>query len=105
MAKVRDCASDGPILYSRVSIFGSKCDECFYRGRDVWLLIFVDDIILIGKELSDLDSVNDLPQYFHLKDMCELHSFLWVYFRRIAGSAQMSHGPLFTEIQKRFGMY
>lgn len=42
-----------------------KSDSCVYRRGNIWIILYVDDIILMGPTMNDIKkSQSDLSQYF-----------------------------------------
>lgn len=63
-------------------------DECAYRRGGIWLLIYVDDIIIAGNSLPEIEQFKkDLPNHVEVKEMGQLRSFLGVNFNRYANGA------------------
>lgn len=55
---------------------GLMSDGCVYRRRRVWLLLYVDDILLIGDdEVEVLKVKRELGRHLDVKDSGELRSF------------------------------
>lgn len=60
-----------------------QSDECLFKRSDIWLLVYVDDILLMGIADSVLDRVKrEMKNHIDVKDLGNLHSFLGVLFYR-----------------------
>ena len=80
-------------------------DSCLFRIRDVWVLLYVDDIILIGPTVETLESVKAaLSEKLEIKDLGELGSFLGVKFVRDQGGAWLLQCHYIDEMMNAFGM-
>ena len=82
-----------------------RSDECAFNKGAVWILLYVDDIILIGPDDRILDAVKDeLRLYLDVKDMGVLSAFLGLHFTRDSGGAWLSQKSYTIDVLKRFGM-
>ena len=82
-----------------------RSDECAFNKGTVWILLYVDDIILIGPDDKILDAVKEeLRLYLDGKDMGVLSGFLGLHFTRDSGSAWLSKKSYTMDVLKRFGM-
>ena len=71
----------------------------------MWLLLYVDDVIVMGKELSEICIVKrELSELLEMKDLGELGSFLGVSFTQDEGGAWLSQNYYCEQILQRFGM-
>ena len=73
----------------------SKFDNSLYiqsdTGGQVFILIYVDDLIIGGEHLADIDHIKKLlSNRFELKDMQELHYFLGINVIRTPNGIMIS---------------
>lgn len=81
-------------------------DTCVYRRGSVWVLLYVDDVIVVGPELQEVVKVKrELEGRLDMKDLQEMGSFLGVNFARDEGGAWLSQRQYCTEVLLRFGMF
>ncbi|KAL5772667.1 hypothetical protein ACOSQ2_012591 [Xanthoceras sorbifolium] len=87
----------------------SKADSSlfykFVKGCTIFILIYVDDIILTGdneKEIAQL--VLNLNQKFALKDLGVLNYFLGIEVQHMAGGIHLSQHKYILDLLKRAGM-
>ena len=74
-------------------------DQCVYIRQNLWLLIYVDDIVIISSSMSGIDSVrDDLSRAVDLQDMGEPHDFLGVEFIKVESGAILSQQHYVTEM-------
>jgi histone deacetylase 1/2 len=102
--------------YSRLSsklrdlgFFASKADTSlfFYRkhGVTIFMLIYVDDIIVTSSSSEAIDAVlKDLRMDFALKDLGSLHYFLGIEVQHISRGIVLSQSQYISEVLKRVGM-
>lgn len=80
-------------------------DDCLYRHQNLWLVVYVYDIILMGIDQGALNLLKqELRLHFELKDLKVLSTFVCVQFIREGSSAWLSQTNYIGEIPKRFGM-
>lgn len=78
-------------------------DQCVYRKGKLWILLYVDDVIIIGDKLDSIIGLkSQLSSKLEMKDMGELSNFLGISFRREREGAWLSQTHYVTEILKRF---
>ena len=68
------------------------------------LLLYVDDMFLIGEEKLILDSKRKLAAEFEMKDLGTIHYFLGLEVWQKPSEIMLSQGKYVVEILKRFGM-
>jgi hypothetical protein len=102
--------------YSRFATFllsmgfvETKCDTSlfvFRRGDDmVYLLLYVDDIVLTASSTSLLRrTITSLQQEFSMKDLGELHHFLGMQVQRTPSGLFLSQRQYMIDILDRAGM-
>ncbi|WVZ53344.1 LOW QUALITY PROTEIN: hypothetical protein U9M48_004304, partial [Paspalum notatum var. saurae] len=78
----------------------------FHRGADtVYLLLYVDDIVLTASSLHLLRrTIEALQQEFAMKDMGELHHFLGMKVQRCYGSLLLTQHQYMLDILERAGI-
>ena len=83
----------------------STADLCIFFKRDgneiIILLVWVDDIILAHKSMSDIKSKLELK--FDMKDLGKLSSFLGITFNQVNGTVTMSQEHYLNNVLKSFG--
>ena len=86
----------------------SKADPNLYfkveDGKQVILLLYVDDLFLTGDEELIIDSKRKLTTEFEMKDLGTMHYFLGLEVWQKPGEIILSQGKYAVEILKRFGM-
>lgn len=83
-----------------------QSDECIFVNGTTWLLIYVDDILIITNDMAEMSRVKSLLQKsLDVVDMGELHYFLGVSFRRFHDLTILSQEQYINKILSRFGMY
>jgi hypothetical protein len=68
------------------------------------LLLYVDDLFLIGNEKLITDYKKKLASKFKMKDLAQMHYFLGLEVWQSPGEICLSQGKYAVEILKRFGM-
>lgn len=95
---------------TRLGFAASDADPCmFYRGADVervYLLIYVDDGIIIGRQKEVQAALADIAGAFDIKDVGEVSYFLGLQLRRNRAQGQIWLGqPKYArDMLQRFGM-
>lgn len=81
-------------------------DSCVYRIGKLFVLLYVDDFILMAPDESSLQwMMRKLSHRLDMKDLGNLGNFLGgVKFSRDEGGAWLSQWHYVLEIIKRFGM-
>ena len=86
----------------------SKADSNLYYkvvdGDQVILLLYVDDLFLIGEEKLILDSKMMIVAEFEMKDLGMMHYFLGLEVWQKPGEIVLSQGKYTLEILKRLEM-
>ena len=86
----------------------SKVDPNLYYkvvdGDQVILLLYMDDLFLIGEEKFILDSKRNLTAEFKMNDLGTMHYFLGLEVWQKLSEIMMNQGKYVVEILKRFGM-
>lgn len=69
-------------------------DACLFRRGTLWILLYVDDIIIMSSSMDDIKNVKrDLAAKSDIKDMGELKYFLGTEFKF------QSHGAILSQCQ------
>ena len=79
----------------------SHYDYCLYYKYNCWLLIYVDDIILVGDVQS---TIQGLKREFNAKDLGEMKMFLGMEIERGKDILTIKQTKLIEKILKRFNM-
>lgn len=87
----------------------SSCDPCIYINNSSGIItaIWVDNLIILGKDLSFIDKVKDrLRAEFEMKDLGELQYFLGIQVLRNRSKRQLhiNQSGYINSILERFGM-
>jgi hypothetical protein len=86
----------------------SKADSNLYykieNDDQLILLLYVDDLFLIGNEKLITDCKKELASEFEMKDLGQMHYFLGLEVWQNLGEICLSQGKYVVEILKRFGM-
>ena len=82
-----------------------RAGPCIFRRKEIWLLIYVDDIIVIARREKDINQlIKDLKRHLEVKDLGRLRNFLGTSFTVDAHGAWLSQKHYVTNILQRFGM-
>ena len=87
----------------------SKSDPCLfiksYQSEIIYLLVWVDDIIIASSSQQLLDETKShLNQKFKMKDLGPLEYFLGIHFHRTATEIVLSQEEYITKVLNKFGM-
>ena len=78
-------------------------DKCVIR-KELWVLLYVDDVIIIGK-FEDIGNVKrQLSSLLEMKDMGNLSTFLGVSFSWDSEGGRLSQAHYVELLSSRFGM-
>ena len=89
---------------ARHNLKRSKGDVCLYTSKNLWLVLFVDDILLTGHD-SEIESlIKFLKSEFNTKDMGELKCFLGTDIIRDKNSMKLCQQKLITKILQKYNM-
>ena len=82
-----------------------QSDECIFMKGATWILLYVDDILIISPSLADVQSVKkQLASKLDVVDMGPLSTFLGVTFVRCKHEAFLSQEQYISSVLSRFGM-
>lgn len=79
----------------------SDYDYCMYFKADTWMLIYVDDILIIG---NGQDTINALKTEFNAKCLGEVRKFLGMEIERSVNTLIVKQETMIEKILKRFNM-
>ncbi|CAB0005156.1 unnamed protein product [Nesidiocoris tenuis] len=82
----------------------SPSDSCLYVGRQLWMVVWVDDILITGRQSRIDELVVALEKEFDAKDLGQLASFLGIKIVRNEDSLQLSQSDVIDKIIARFRM-
>lgn len=93
----------------KLKFISLKSDSCVYLSQDrgLILVLYVDDILVIGKTLSNVKWIKtELGRLFRMKDLNEVKHFLGMEIKRDLQRSRLEISQVgYTEkILKRFGM-
>lgn len=74
----------------KIGLQRSNNDFCVYFGREVWCVIFVDDILITGEEEETNRVINELKSEFKAKDLGEPNNFLGIEITRQGDRMKLS---------------
>lgn len=81
----------------------SYCNCVFFSGKSVILLVYVDDMVIFGKTMKDIEVVlGKLKENFDLKILGKTKRLLGVEFEERANTLLIHQIPYITEICDRF---
>jgi hypothetical protein len=79
----------------------SQYDFCLYRKDNVWLLVFVDDILLMG---PSSETIQKLKDEFNIKDLGNVHEYLGMEIKREFDRIEISQEKIIKRILEKFGL-
>lgn len=90
----------------------SGFDKCVYlkEGKEkslIYLLLYVDDMLLVGKHISDIKKVkSELAKAFDMKDLGEASRILGmdILRERSSGKLKLVQSNYLTKVLEKFGM-
>uniref|UniRef100_A0A1B6FTN5 Reverse transcriptase Ty1/copia-type domain-containing protein n=1 Tax=Cuerna arida TaxID=1464854 RepID=A0A1B6FTN5_9HEMI len=95
----------------RESFNRSQNDTCLYyrfsNGRKLYLLIYVDDLIIVGSDLEEVISFKSkLSQYFKMKDVRPVSTYLGIKVEHnlSSGVTTLNQTDYLKQVLERFGM-
>ena len=92
-------------VMSQMKFYMLSADHCVFFKDDIYILLYVDDIIIMSKTLHSMTNVKaELTQHLDVKDMGELKTFLGITFTRRKNGAWLSQSDYVEKILGRFGM-
>eukprot|EP00253_Pinus_taeda_P024529 PITA_24529 len=95
--------------FTRLGFSKSEVDPNLYQivveGKLLIIVLYVDDLILMGDELLILSCKEDLAREFEMKDLGLLHYFLGLEIWQRSDGLFVSQGKYAREILKKFNMH
>jgi hypothetical protein len=87
----------------------AKSDTCLYvsENNKLFVIVYVDDIIIIGKELMEIENLKKgLSENFQMKDLGEIKTFVGLEIERDIqhGTISISQKQYIEKLLYRFGM-
>lgn len=82
----------------------SKYDCCLYCSENVWILIYVDDILVTGNKNEVQRTINLLEQHFKAKDLGEVQNFLGMKIIRGEDNMKIEQTQFIEKLLKNFDM-
>lgn len=82
----------------------SRHDCCLYCGDNVWIVLYVDDIIVVGKEQCVQETEKLLKQYFQAKDLGEVENFLGMKILRTENIIKINQTKYIEKLLTTFNM-
>lgn len=82
----------------------SQYDFCLYTKEDVWLIVFVDDLIITGDKNKVQDVVNNLKNKLNAKDLGEIRRFIGMEISRTSETLSITQKKYINKILQDFGM-
>lgn len=79
-------------------------DSCLYKGDEVWLVLWVDDIIITGVKSKCNKLIEFLKEEFQAKDLGIMKSFLGTDIMMNEDSMSISQEEFVRRIINKFGM-
>jgi len=94
--------------FTRLGFTKSEADANLYHimveGKQLLIVLYVDDLILIGDDQLIMSCKEDLVREFEMKDMGLMHYFLGMEVWQKDGELFVSQGKYANEILRRFHM-
>ena len=83
-----------------------RCDHdvCLYSGEKVWLVIFVDDILITGEEKEINKVANNLKEELRAKDLGEVNNFLGMEIERKQNKMKITQKKQIQKMLEKFDM-
>lgn len=70
---------------------------CLYSKNNIWLLVFVDDVIITGDTKEVEETVENLQKVFKSKDLGDIKEFLGMEIERNKGSMKITQSKYTKE--------
>lgn len=88
----------------KIKMKRSKQDVCLYIGENIWLILFVDDIILLGKSENIQKTVKKLEEEFKAKDLGSIKNFLGIEIEKKEKTLKLSQQKFIEKVLEKFNM-
>jgi len=82
----------------------SFADEALYMRKDIWILVYVDDLFITRLSLQIAEAKDELSARFKMKDLSPLSLFLRMEVIRKGGSVFLSQSQYLMRILEDFSM-
>ncbi|RVE40811.1 hypothetical protein evm_014540 [Chilo suppressalis] len=79
----------------------SKYDYCLYRKGKTWILLYVDDILLLG---NGDNIVRELEKEFKVKNLGEVKNYLGLEITRIKNRLEIKQTEMIYKLLEKFNM-
>lgn len=96
-----ECFND---FATRNGLQRSKNDTCLYIGENIWLVVWVDDILITGSENAKEEIIKKLRKEFNAKNLGRIKCFLGTEIIREEDTIKLSQKKLIDKIVQRFNM-
>lgn len=81
------------------------CDSSLFRRGNVWLLLHVDDILLMRANEAEIINVKErIGMHLDVKDLGSVRSFVGIIFSQDKCGACLSRGHYIPQVLERFGV-
>lgn len=83
-----------------------RSDKFVFKREGIWILLYVDNMIIMGMDESELLTVKKgIAEFVEVTDLGELEFFLDASLRREGTKAWLSQSHHVSQILKRFGLH
>lgn len=82
----------------------SNFDFCMYCKKDCWLIVFVDDLIITGKDVEIEKTVKSLKSLLNAKDMGQVKRFLGMEITKTAEELKIIQRNYIEKLLSHFNM-
>lgn len=79
----------------------SKHDSCLYRKNNTWILLYVDDILLLGESV---DIISQLRNEFKVKELGEVKNYLGLEITRKKDRMEIRQSEMIHKLLVKFNM-
>lgn len=79
-------------------------DCCLYYNKDIWIVVYVDDILLTGKDCEVDKMIKKLEEEFSARNMGNPTTFLGLQMTDINGEIKLNQTNLINKLLKVFNM-
>lgn len=88
----------------KINLKRSKNDNCFYIGENVWLILFVDDILITGCDENIKPIICELKNKFNVKDLGNVNNSLGMEVKKFKEKIKLSQSKHIRKMVERFRM-
>lgn len=95
------------VLIDKLKFTKVQWSNCIYKyGKDVLILIYVDDFVIFGRKQSDVDKVIQmLSSHFDIKVLGVTKTLLGIEFEQVDQQVLIHQEPYINKICNRFSKY